>query len=513
MKQLKIKLLSLVIIVTANFIGYAQAPGSKSKLNQRGKDFVTIYTPPEGLKPSEEYTVQVNGKNAFVYASPVPAAYCSFDMSGAVDITIKVNRDIKWVDVRPLSAGVKPVFKDSTIHLRLNRPQQLSIELNGSIKTPLFIFANAPEENKPHKNDPNIIYFEAGKIHYPGIIKVQSNQSVYIEGGAIVTGVIEAKNAKHIKVFGRGILNGTYNNRFNDSLMKTNPSEEELKEMKGKYHRFLEFTDCEDVTVGGITLNNSTSWQVVPIHCDGVNISNVKIISDQASDDGIDIVRSKNVTISDCFIRTKDDCIVIKAHLNYPKSEAVDNVLVKNCIFWNALWGNGIEIGFELNAAEIKNIIFRDCDIIHIEAGAAISIHNAGTGHVKNILFDNIRIEDARQKLFDLAIFRSRYSEDGTDDPDEISRLYLHGAWDGVLMVPENEKKKHAPFRGKISHIILRNIQIVEGLFPYSVFYGFDQEHLVKDVVIDNLKVYGKKIRSLNNAKLYTENTENIHIK
>ncbi|HLL43381.1 MAG TPA: hypothetical protein VK369_09595, partial [Segetibacter sp.] len=92
----------------------------------------TIYPTTKGLHPSQDYEVTVNGKKAFVYASPVPAAYCSFDMSGPVDITIKANRDIKWVDVRPRSAGIQPDFKDSTIKLHLTKPVKLSIELNGS---------------------------------------------------------------------------------------------------------------------------------------------------------------------------------------------------------------------------------------------------------------------------------------------------------------------------------------------------------------------------------------------
>ena len=92
-----------------------------------------LYPAPEGLSPSAEYSVKINGKDAFVYASPVPAAYCSFDINGAVEITIKANRDIKWVDVRPLALGIKPIFKDSTIHFKLSKPAQISIELNGSI--------------------------------------------------------------------------------------------------------------------------------------------------------------------------------------------------------------------------------------------------------------------------------------------------------------------------------------------------------------------------------------------
>jgi polygalacturonase len=224
-------------------------------------------------------------------------------------------------------------------------------------------------------------------------------------------------------------------------------------------------------------------------------------------------VRSRKVKINDCFIRTKDDNIVIKAHLDYPKEVAVDDVLVENCVFWNALWGNALEIGFELNAAEIKNIVFRNCDVIHVEAGAVISIHNAGTGHVKNVVFENIRIEDARQKLFDFAIFRSQYSVDGAKDPEERKRLYLNGAWDGVLLVPAAQRSYHAQFRGRISDVVLKNIHITDGLFPYSVFSGFDNEHAVSNVTIENLTVGGRTIRQLSEAKVYLENANNVIIR
>ncbi|CAN5825120.1 hypothetical protein BH24BAC1_BH24BAC1_17790 [soil metagenome] len=463
---------------------------------------VTVYPAPANLAPSEAYRVEVNGKPVFVYQSPVPAAYCSFDMVGPVEIVVKANRDVRWVDVRPLSAGIKATFKDSLITIRLDKPAQLSIELNGSIKTPLFVFANGPETDKPKKNDRNVRYFEGGKVHYPGIITLKSNQSVYVEGGAVVVGVVKAKGAKNVKVYGRGVLDGTYNRNFNDSLVKTKPADQEvLRVAKGTYQRFLEFIDCEQVTLAGVTLHNSTTWQVVPINCQNVRIDDLKIISDQASDDGIDVVRSRDVQIRNSFIRTTDDCIVVKAHLNYPRTVVVDGLLVEGCTLWNALWGNAIEIGFELNAAEVKNITFRDIDIIHVEAGAVLSIHNAGTGHVRNVLFEDIRIEDARQKLFDLAIFRSRYSEDGTRDQQEIDRLYLHGAWDGVLHVPESKRAYHAQFRGNISNITFRNIQITDGLFPYSVFHGFDQSHNIKDVTIDHLVVHGKKIRNKDKTK------------
>ncbi|CAN5192807.1 hypothetical protein BH11BAC6_BH11BAC6_02220 [soil metagenome] len=473
----------------------------------------TIYPAPAGLAASADYSVLVNGKPAFVYASPVPAAYCSFDMSASVDITIKANRDIKWVDVRPLSAHVTPKFKDSTINIHLDKPCKLSIELNGSIKTPLFIFAIAPEKNKPSKNDKNVIFFEAGKVHYAGIIQVQSNQTVYVEAGAVVVGVIKADHAKHIRIAGRGILDGSYNNRFDEALIKSQSLQNLPQPSENTYQRSIELNNCEDISIEDITLHNSTSWQVVPVQCSNVHINNIKVVSDQPSDDGIDVVHCKNVLIENSFFRTKDDCVVIKSYLNDSTVKGTDSVLVRNCVFWNALWGNALEIGFELNSAEVKNITFRNNDIIHVESGAVISIHNAGKAVVSNVLFDDIRIEDARQKLFDFAIFRSRYSNDGTDDEAERKRLYLNGAWDGVLMVPADEKAYHANFRGKITNITLRNINIVDGLFPFSIFYGFDSVHNVSNVKIENLTVHGKKITLLKDAKIYLENTNHISIK
>ncbi|MGL6267661.1 MAG: hypothetical protein ACRC2O_07025, partial [Chitinophagaceae bacterium] len=115
-----------------------------------------------GMNPSTDYRVWVNGKEVFVNASPVPAAYASFEINGVADIEIKASRDIKWVDIRPLSLKLKPVFKDSTIRFSISQPSHLSIELNGSIKSPLFLFANPPETNKPAKNNHTVIFFEGG---------------------------------------------------------------------------------------------------------------------------------------------------------------------------------------------------------------------------------------------------------------------------------------------------------------------------------------------------------------
>lgn len=474
-----------------------------------------IYPSPEGMNPSADYHVSINGKEAFVYKSPVPAAYCGFDLDHPVTVKIKANRDVRWVDIRPRSLNIQPSFKDSVITFTINNPCQLSVELNGSIKNPLFIFANPVETNKPKKSDPNVLFFEAGKVHYAGLIDVKSNQTVYVEGGAVVVGAILAKDAENVTVRGRGIIDGTYSNRFNDELIKKG-SFDQLPKMEDEERKEIftcNFLNCKTVLLEGVIFHNSTRWTVVPEMSRRVEINNIKIISDQPSDDGIDVVHCKNVLIHNCFIRTKDDCIAVKSYNLNPKGPDVDSLLAEHCVFWNALWGNALEIGFELNSSEVRNIRFKNSDIIHVEAGAVFSIHNAGTATVKNILFDNIRVEDARQKLFDLAIFRSRYSEDGPPTEEEVRKLYLNGAWDGVIAVPADKKDYHAQFRGKIKNVVFRNINIVEGQFPFSIFYGYNKLKNVSGVRIENLVVNGKKITTIKTAKLSLENADNIIVK
>jgi len=474
------------------FILFLVPPFSDTDQNK-----IITWPAPEEINSSAYYQVQANNENVFVYDSPV-ASYAMFDFQGTADVTINAYRDVKWVDVRPSSLKIRPEFMDSTIHITLTKPCLLSIELNGEFSNhPLFLFAGEPEIKVPDKNDTNVIWFESAKIHKPGIIEIKSGQTVYIEGGAVVEGIIHAENASDIKILGRGILDGTTNN-----------------EIRGESrYRFIHLQNCKNISIEGIVLEDSHSWQIVPINCDNVSIRNTKILSDNGSDDGIDIVRSRNVKIEKCFIRTKDDCIAIKTVYDYPPEINTENVEVTGCVFWNAAWGNGLEIGFELRSKYVRDIIFNDCDVIHVEDGAVFSIHNGDQSVVENVRFENIRVEDARQKLFDVAIFLSQYSVDRPSDSQERTRRYLNGAWDGVLSVTPENKEYHSQYRGYIRDVIFKDIYITDGLLPFSIFCGFDEKHQVENITIDNLVVHGKKITTLDEAKVYTEFTKNLQIR
>ncbi|SHF11263.1 Glycosyl hydrolases family 28 [Mariniphaga anaerophila] len=473
---------------------------------------VQVYRYSNEIEPSKQYSVKVNGISNFVLDNPVPSSFVAFGMENEVSVEIESKRTVKWVDVRPLSAGIKPVIQNDKICFNITKPGNYSVEINGKLSHPLFIFAN-PKEAKPSKNDPNVLFFEAGKVHRPGIIHPESGQQIYIEGGAYVIGAISATGVENIKVSGHGIMDGSLNNRLSQKQTAAIFSVDNGDESAGQYQRFIEFIDSKNISIKGLILNNSTTWQVVPINCENVTISGLKLVSDNPSDDGIDIVRSRNVHVKDCFIRVKDDCVAIKAHLDYPEDVIVDNVKIEQCIFWNAAWGNALEIGFELHAAEVRNITFSDCDIIHVEAGAVFSIHNSDKATVKNVLYENIRVEDARHKFIDLGIFRSKFCTDGSSDETYLNENITHDIWDNELKVPEGKKALHSQYRGRIENITFKNIQLLEGNYPFSLFIGYDERHAIDGVTIENLKVYGEKITSLKSFKLHSEFAKNIRVK
>jgi hypothetical protein len=465
-------------------------------LPARGK--LVTYPAPDGAVPARDFRVRVNGQEIFVYDTEVAGVtYCSFD--GQAEVEVDPSSDVKRVDVRPMSLKIQPLLRDNTIRFTLAKPANLSIELNGESQRVLYLFASPLETSAPSPQDAKVHYFAPGRIYDAGTIELHSGETLYVAGGAVVRGTVVARGARNVRITGRGILES---------------------EGKGKQKtRLIQFIRCRDVEVSGVIVVNSQTWTLVPVDCDNVTIRNVKLVNWQFGSDGIDLVATSNVLIEGCFLRDNDDCIAVKVWgdgAGYPKSNGpgpdVRHIRVLDSVFWNMAWGNALEIGFELRARSVSDILFRNCDVIHVERGAVLSIHNGDYATVSDVRYEDIRVEDARHKLIDLAIFLSQYSVDRPPSPEERRRLYLEGAWDGVLRVPPGERAKYAKERGHIRNITFKNIQVVEGPFPFSIISGYDANHLVEDVTVEHLTVCGRPIRTAEEGKFFVENARNFRI-
>lgn len=108
------------------------------------------------------------------------------------------------------------------------------------------------------------------------------------------------------------------------------------------------------------------------------------------------------------------------------------NILVEHCVLWNAEPGNAVEIGYEVRCDEISDITFRDLDIVHCEyegnqSGGVLTIHNADRAHIHDIVYEDIRVEDAQEKFVDIKVLDSKYSLDRK--PRKCQKIYISVTW------------------------------------------------------------------------------------
>jgi hypothetical protein len=460
------------------------SPGWEFSLKAASK--VTIYPAPADEVLSEDYTLEVNGKQVDIYLAKIaevedppdwllkpehvggPYSFTYFDFSGEVTMKVtSLKKPLNELVIRPLSADIKPVVEGNTVTFTIYKPCKLSIEPDGRIE-PLIIFANPPEVNPPEKGDPDVVYFGPG-IHKPEKIIISSGQTLYIAGGAIVKGGV-AVSGKDIKIKGRGILCG------NDWPWRNGP---------GSMIRMREATN---VLVEDIILRGSWGWTIPIYNSDSVAITNVKLVcSKNPNDDGINPCNSQRIYIRDCFIRTDDDCIAMKGIRRGSVNDNVEYITVENCLLWCDR-ARIFLLGHESRAEYMRHIVLRNLDILHFnmvpflfEPGEEMSI--------EDVLVENV----------------TAYA----DYPEHISGR----AADFIRLRPTVNQYMRTKVPGKISNIQFKNVALTgeekEGWYPISI-KGADPEHMVKDITFENITWFNQLLNKNSSQVSIQNNTRNI---
>ena len=97
------------------------------------------------------------------------------------------------------------------------------------------------------------------------------------------------------------------------------------------------------------------------------------------------------------------------------------------------------------------------------------------------MLYEDIRVKDAREKRVDLKVLHSRYSQDAE--------------------------------RGLVRDVQFRDVRVVGGPFPVSIIRGYDDSHRVEQVSFDGLVVHGQRVTSANEARMVVELARNVRFR
>ena len=353
----------------------------------------------EDIPVSELYQVKINGKEQRVYHTEFFDFVSFLDENEKAEVEVTVNEPFQKAVIRPTAVQIPFKEEGNKISISLPAGKRITLELDDKLESPLYVL---PGKYIPKPENATYV-FENGKAYNVGCLQLNSDETVYIEYGAVVSGRIYSRMADRVRILGNGILYGG-----NWHAWDENGAEQLIVPVLG-----------ENIEIRGITLLDGGSWHIVPVACKNVLIEDVNVLGKVITGDGVDIVGCENVVLRNCFIRANDDCISIKAVEFQDPSGCTDvrHILVEDCLFWNAEFGNTLEIGYETRCDEITDVVFRNCDVVHCQyegnqSGGVLTIHNADRVNVHDIVYENIRIEDAQEKFIDIKTLDSKYSRD-----------------------------------------------------------------------------------------------------
>jgi polygalacturonase len=312
------------------------------------------------------------------------------------------------------------------------------------------------------------LYFPAGN-YLTGPIYLKSNITLHIESGAVVrfsddfedylpfmkvrwegvvmntfAPLINAQNAENITITGRGVIDGQgqkwwdYHRKVIVETRSNNelPSKTDLQNLwvesnkelavsdyykttiKRAFFRppFIQFYECKNVIIEGITICNSPFWTINPEFCDNFLVHGVTIKNPHngPNTDGINPSSCSNVRISDCFISVGDDCITIKSGRDadgrkYGKPS--ENITITNCVMLSG--HGGVVIGSEMSGG-VKKVTISNCVFYGTDAGIRLKSARGRGGIVEEIRVDNIVMNDIQKNAF---IFDLYYDKSSKPEP------------------------------------------------------------------------------------------------
>ena len=199
---------------------------------------------------------------------------------------------------------------------------------------------------------------------------------------------LQAAYAEDIRIVGRGRIDG--NGQNGDWWTNFN-------EFPAARPRAIFLNRCKNITLHGVTVQNSQSWNIHPLFSQDIAILDCFVTAPKVSPntDAIDPESCNGVQIIGCRFSVGDDCIAVKAgkiDMARKYKTPAENHVIRNCLM--EYGHGGVTMGSELSAG-IHNLSVTQCYFRCTDRGLRIKSRR-GRGKdsvVTNVEFDNIRME------------------------------------------------------------------------------------------------------------------------
>jgi hypothetical protein len=267
-----------------------------------------------------------------------------------------------------------------------------------------------------------VAYLPPGE-YSTGPIWLKDNVELRLEAGATlsmsqdradwppgVPALVNSRGVSNIAITGRGVIDGKAQYEYVPmrGLDVEIAAEIEIARKAGvemnRYYRTgvqkynVVLQDSRQIRIEGVRLVNAPLWTVRLQDCDQVWIRGVYIYSDLekgVNADGIDIVSTSNVMISDSIIITADDAIALKTQVwrgggsaGERPARPTENIVVTNSVLSSS--STPMNIGTETHA-DIRHVVFSNIIVRDSNKVFGINVQDGGT--VSDVRFHNVTFE------------------------------------------------------------------------------------------------------------------------
>ncbi|MEP7373027.1 MAG: glycosyl hydrolase family 28 protein [Chitinophagaceae bacterium] len=263
-----------------------------------------------------------------------------------------------------------------------------------------------------HQQGGGRLVFDVGRF-LTGTVHLKSNVTLHLLEGAVLLGVLNpfdydrqgltalilAHDQANIGITGKGVIDGqgrevarnvaalVHKGLIKD-LFRNDRPEVEIRPM------LIYFRNCSAILIRGVTIRDAAAWVQTYDQCKNLELDSIRVDSKAFwNNDGIDIVDSDTVVISNSYIDAADDGICLKSH---DPNSVCQNIAIRNCIIRSS--ANAIKFG----TASLGG--FRNVRIMNIKVfdtyRSAIALEAVDGGFIENVEADSLQVLNSGNAIF-----------------------------------------------------------------------------------------------------------------
>lgn len=324
-------------------------------------------------------------------------------------------------------------------------------------------------------------------IFRTGSLQLRSGVELHLQAEAVLQGstdpshyrvikgryaLVVAVDENNVQITGRGTVDGSGMkvalaiDSLHHTGIRPDTSYNHRRKRPGTRPMIIDFRNCRNITVRGITIRDSPSWVQNYSMCENVVLDSLTINSVAFwNNDGIDISGCRKVRISNCFVNAADDGICLKSENS---GEINEDIEIRNCRIRSS--ASAVKFG-TASASAFRNIVIDNVQVFDTYR-SAIALESVDGGLIENVRVSNVVATNTGNAIFLRLGHRNASGPVGSLRNVTISNMRVQ--------VPFDRPDRDYDLRGP-------DLTYFHNPFPASIA-GIPGHH-IENVVLENIEI------------------------